>query len=353
VNGSGSGSISASGDITGYVGTWTFTKTNAYAGNVDITRRCFDAAAGGPYEIDYLDGLQLDGRQSNACGIAAAGTYHWSIDGRAIDCVNGLEDCSAPYLTPLDMALYSPRRNEPYPISLTFIDPRGRSTTSMTTVAVYDNRPFAIYAVTPAVAACGQQVTFSAAGSFHGDPRHHIVSYTWTLGDGSPLVGGINVTHAYDRPGRYRFTLFAIDDQGTAGLGGTYQECSAQGCVDREAYVDVIGSDQPPFTDEMLAAGSSLVRAAHFTELRARIDRVRATSGRGPYAYTDTGIRAGSVIQARHVVEMRTALAEAYAGASATQPTYSDPGLAGGAMIRGTHIAELRAAVIVLECLRG
>jgi hypothetical protein len=103
----------------------------------------------------------------------------WYVDGREFICFIGLDDCSAPYLNSLYMALYAPRSNGPCPISLTFIDPQGRSTTSTTTVAVYDNRPFPLYTVTPEVAACGQQVTFNAAGSFHGDPRHHIVSYAW------------------------------------------------------------------------------------------------------------------------------------------------------------------------------
>jgi hypothetical protein len=85
----------------------------------------------------------------------------------------------------------------------------------------------------------------------------------------------------------------------------------------------------PPFSDDPLTAGSSVVRAVHITELRTRIDALRARYGLAAYAWTDPAISVRTTV-------IRTA------------PVFTNPTIA-GMPIKVVHIAELRAAVVALE----
>ncbi len=354
-NGPGTGSISGSGNIHGYTGSWSFTISGqAYSGHADMTRRCYVADAGGPYEIENNSGisdpLQLNGAGSNACDNSAPpGHYEWRIND--VVCTF-CADKPAPYLAGLDLPLVltSPTRNtgdgKPTPVSLTFTDLQGRSSISRTTVTVWDNRPFAVYAASPDIVTCGQSVTFDAHASFHGSPKlHQIVGYKWGFTDEPQLIDGITLTRTFNRPGVKYFFLSVTDDQGKGDLAGTIKYNGTQ----YYAYVRV-RSNAPPFTDEVLTPGA-IGKAAYINELRARINGVRAQFWLGPYTYTDAFITAGTTtIKAQHIVEMRTALAEAYARSTASLAPYTDPNLAAGAPLKTAHVDELRTAVLVLEC---
>lgn len=101
------------------------------------------------------------------------------------------------------------------------------------------------------------------------------------------------------------------------------------------------------FTDDPLTTGSSVVRAIHTTELRARIDAVRGRFGLAGYPYTD--LSAGTAILAQHITELRTALREVYVSAVLTPPTYTDEPLTAGTVMKAVHIREIRAAVLAIE----
>jgi subtilase family protein len=103
------------------------------------------------------------------------------------------------------------------------------------------------------------------------------------------------------------------------------------------------------FTDNPLVPGITLVKAVHITELRTRINLVRAGCGLGAFTFTNVSL-AGVVIQAIHITEMRTALNAAYAACGVAAPTYTDPTLtAGSTVVKETHITQLRNAVVALE----
>jgi YVTN family beta-propeller protein len=107
---------------------------------------------------------------------------------------------------------------------------------------------------------------------------------------------------------------------------------------------------RPAFSDEPLVAGITPIKAVHFTELRTRIDTLRAAYGLPAYPYTDPTLTTGvTVVQAQHLLDLRIALSQAYVEAGLTPPTYTDPGLGPGTIIKVAHIVELRAAVIALE----
>jgi PKD repeat protein len=83
--------------------------------------------------------------------------------------------------------------------------------TNQTRAAAYDaGPPIALAAGVPASATVGQQVAFTStfvdlwSGLGAGQP-------TWSFGDGTPAVGGANVTHAFSAPGSYTVTLTASD----------------------------------------------------------------------------------------------------------------------------------------------
>src|SRR5712691_7633807 len=105
------------------------------------------------------------------------------------------------------------------------------------------------------------------------------------------------------------------------------------------------------FTDDPLTAQSMRIAAAHFMELRAAIDSLRAAHGLATFAWTDPTLTPGStMVKVVHLVDLRTALTQAYVSAGRTPPTYSDPSVVGGAtIIKAIHLSELRTAVGALE----
>ena len=106
----------------------------------------------------------------------------------------------------------------------------------------------------------------------------------------------------------------------------------------------------PTFTDPSLQAGTTIVRAVHFTELRQAIGELRMRHGLPAFSWTDPTLTPGAtVIKAVHVAELRQALADVYTAAGQTPPAYTTPSLsAGSSAVAAVHIAELRAAVLAI-----
>ena len=104
------------------------------------------------------------------------------------------------------------------------------------------------------------------------------------------------------------------------------------------------------FTDDPVAAQSTLIKAVHIMELRAAIDSVRVARGLATFAWSDSTLTPGStLVKAVFLIELRTALSQAYQAAGRTSPTYTDPTVGAGlAVIKAIHLNELRAAVRAL-----
>ena len=108
-----------------------------------------------------------------------------------------------------------------------------------------------------------------------------------------------------------------------------------------------------PFTDDPIVPGVTPVRAAHFAELRTRIDVLRGSYWfplRGGGDWTDPTLAAGLTrVRLVHLLDLRTALAEAYALAGEPAPRWTDGSPVNGATpIRAAHLMELRDAAIAL-----
>lgn len=104
------------------------------------------------------------------------------------------------------------------------------------------------------------------------------------------------------------------------------------------------------FSDPILAAGTTPIKAAHITDLRVRIDRLRARSTLPAIAWSDPLLETGvTFVRAQHLLELRQALADVYAAAGQPVPVYTDADLTAGTVAKSVHIIELRRGVEGLE----
>jgi hypothetical protein len=105
------------------------------------------------------------------------------------------------------------------------------------------------------------------------------------------------------------------------------------------------------FTDPGLAGGT-IIKAVHFTDLRAAINTLRSRyAGLGAFTWTDSTLTVhSSPVKRVHLTDLRTALNQAYTAAGRTTPSYTDPTpVVGQTLIKATHVNELRTAVQSLE----
>ena len=82
---------------------------------------------------------------------------------------------------------------------------------------VVNAAPTAVASVNPKTVAAGEEVTFSAFGSFDDLDAPEDLTYEWNFGDGSTATGA-TATHAYAAKGTYEATLTVTD---TGGLSDT------------------------------------------------------------------------------------------------------------------------------------
>ena len=133
------------------------------------------------------------------------------------------------------------------------------------------------------------------------------------------------------------------------GTPGTHKEIHLTGRVVAPGFVPTY---QPPpvsaagaWTDDPIRSGETPVRAVHFTELRAHVDRRRAAAGLDPFPWTDPVLTAGvTPVRRAHLLELRTALAAAYAAVGRPAPRWTDA--PPGSPIQAAHLTELRTAVL-------
>lgn len=163
------------------------------------------------------------------------------------------------------------------------------------------------------------------------------LSYQWYIGTSGTTttpVGGATST-SYTTPALTTTTSYWVRVSNLAGAADS-----------NTATISITNG----FTDDPLTPGSTIIKTVHITELRSRINAVRAARGLEPYPYTDLTLTTGTTaIRSVHITDLRTALAQAYVVVPLTPPTYTDPDLAAGAMVKAVHVAEIRAAVVAIE----
>ena len=225
-------------------------------------------------------------------------------------------------------------------IQVTATDPGGLSATLSFAVTVSSGNlpPEPVGTLPPlTIEADEAAVTVDVAGAFR-DPDGDRLTYgasSLRLAVAAVSVSGSRVTVMPRAPGSTMVTVTATD------TGGSNRTAT------QSFRVTVL----QPFTDDPIVPGETPVRAIHFTELRTRIDGLRAVAGLGRFAWADPVLRAGVTrVRLLHLMELRSALAEAYQAAGRSVPRWTDSAPAGGSTpIRAAHVTELRAAVLALE----
>ena len=146
-----------------------------------------------------------------------------------------------------------------------------------------------------------------------------------------------------------RVTLTAVGE-GTSTIRVTATDPGGLSAI-QSFTVTVSTTVSGSFTDDRLQPGVTPVKAVHFTELRTRIDALRAGTGLGRFAWTDPVLRAGvTPVRCAHLLELQAALVEAYRASGRAAPRWTDTSPAAGTTpIRAAHVTELRAAVLALE----
>lgn len=101
------------------------------------------------------------------------------------------------------------------------------------------------------------------------------------------------------------------------------------------------------FTDDVLVATTTRVKAVHLTELRTAVNAVRITAGLAATTWvSDPVVTAGTTfIRKAHIEELRNALTPALTGLGFSAPPFTDPTLVLGGVIKAAHVQELRNAV--------
>jgi hypothetical protein len=101
------------------------------------------------------------------------------------------------------------------------------------------------------------------------------------------------------------------------------------------------------FTDSVLTAGSTTVKAVHISQLRQAVAAIRFTAELPAFGWTDDPLVAGTdLIAVTHVSELRTALNEARTALGLPVVAFTDGTLLPGAsVVRAVHIQQLRGGL--------
>jgi hypothetical protein len=104
------------------------------------------------------------------------------------------------------------------------------------------------------------------------------------------------------------------------------------------------------FTDNVLVAQSSVIKTAHVTELRTRINTLRNREGLASVTFSPVIFTGSTVVARQHILDLRTALAAVYVAMEMAPPAYTNASLtAGVSVVKLVDINELRAAVTAVE----
>ena len=184
-------------------------------------------------------------------------------------------------------------------------------------------------------------VSVEAVGAFR-DPDGDVLTYGAV--SSAPAVASVSISGS-------TVTVTPVE-VGTAVVTVTATDTGGSNTAATQTFtVRVLQEVARPFTDHRIVPGVTPVKAVHFTELRTRIDGLRAGAGLPQFPWTDPVLTVGvTPVRLAHLLELRAALAAAYSASGRSVPGWTDAApVAGATRIRAAHLMELRAAVMALE----
>lgn len=131
--------------------------------------------------------------------------------------------------------------------------------------------------------------------------------------------------------------------------GGACAGTSPQCAVTISDALAVTATFAAVFTDAALVQGSTVIRAAHLTELRGAVDTLRAARGLMPVGWGEPIAAGVTIVRATHLVELRGAIDDVYRGDGLAVPAWGPAPVETVTPIAAAHIEELRAAIRALE----
>lgn len=100
------------------------------------------------------------------------------------------------------------------------------------------------------------------------------------------------------------------------------------------------------FSDDPAAQQVTVVKAVHFTELKAAVDAFRTVAALGPFAFAPPAPAAGTVVRATHLAQLREAVDAARVAIGLPPAAWTDASPAAAVTsIRVIHLDELRDAL--------
>ncbi len=191
------------------------------------------------------------------------------------------------------------------------------------------------------------------------DPNGQMIKAAWVQFSNNSLFNAPEVTYT---SGLYpaSFTTFPVTSGTTIyftspddwGPGIFYVRVAVQ-----ESYPGTLWSEYRNFqidfrsaasfwTDPTISTGSTLIRAAHLSDLRAAVSNAWMFRGLGAPSWTDATLSTGTtMIRPVHITELRTKVDQAITAAGLTPAAWTDPTISAGAtLIRVIHLMELRSA---------
>ena len=148
-------------------------------------------------------------------------------------------------------------------------------------------------------------------------------------------------------------TLTATSDAGVI-FGGWGGACSASATTPSCTLVlavntQVTAAFSRVFTDPMVTAGVSVIKAVDITDLRSAIDSVRSRLNAPAIQWKTIG--GGVIVKTLDLSNVRAALTDTYAWARRTPlPQYTDPMLMPGkTVVKAIHVNEIQGFIMALE----
>lgn len=179
-----------------------------------------------------------------------------------------------------------------------------------------------------ATASSTSQVNLAWSSPTGGAPHHYGV---WRLTSGS--WSKINTTSSTS----YNDTTVSATTTYLYQISAEDGSSNVQGWTNWDIATTIV------FTDDTITVGSTVIKAAHITELRTAVNAVRAAAGLGAASWTNS-VASGAWIDADDVLELRTSLGPAINALYLVPPNYIDSVLT-GATIKKSHIEQLRQRV--------